>query len=599
MPNSYPSTKVALGPTAWTPAPAGRVPATNCPQPASCPACGGLDCLCRPRFFAGQLLTEDDLNRLESYVVNKNKLHNRYLHGWGVVCGLEVVCDPCGAGVVVRSGYALAPCGEDIVVCADQSVDVCALITACQPPGVDPCPPAVALGTSTPTYSSYVGLSLGQPASDPCGDAVDRWVLAICYDEQTSRGVMPLRPTSSSCGCGATSSSTSTGVCGCAGKTKKGGCGSGTKASSNGTSKSCGCAGSGTKTATTARSASTVACEPTLICEGFRFIAYKQAPLEGVRVGPSSSLASLGSATTADAGPLIERVLCCWESLLSRLGRVPTTGDRVMRTQWSTDMRAALLDFVSSYPTYDCGLAAELRAVPTPDPQQDNFDAALLETSVSLATIAAEYLRYCLCQALLPPCPDPVDGDCVPLALIEVRRSDCRIVDICNWGARRIALTFPQLQYWASPLQLGDRLISALERLCCTELTRTRAVKFPEVAAPVAPQIAAGAPPDAPPPVPPPPPPPPAPPVPAPPAPVADGMNVTQTAALLALQSFKNQGRTMDAATVLLDAMGFVDDGGQPLLTPFERASPVSLLLANQLTQPLVSSSVPLSSGDK
>src|SRR5579871_2668521 len=464
MPNSYPSTKVALGPTAWTPAPAGRVPATNCPQPASCPACGGLDCLCRPRFFAGQLLTEDDLNRLESYVVNKNKLHNRYLHGWGVVCGLEVVCDPCGAGVVVRSGYALAPCGEDIVVCADQSVDVCALITACQPPGVDPCPPAVALGTSTPTYSSYVGLSLGQPASDPCSDAVDRWVLAICYDEQTSRGVMPLRPTSSSCGCGATSSSTSTGVCGCAGKTKKGGCGSGTKASSNGTSKSCGCAGSGTKTATTARSASTVACEPTLICEGFRFIAYKQAPLEGVRVGPSSSLASLGSATTADAGPLIERVLCCWESLLSRLGRVPTTGDRVMRTQWSTDMRAALLDFVSSYPTYDCGLAAELRAVPTPDPQQDNFDAALLETSVSLATIAAEYLRYCLCQALLPPCPDPVDGDCVPLALIEVRRSDCRIVDICNWGARRIALTFPQLQYWASPLQLGDRLISAHAR---------------------------------------------------------------------------------------------------------------------------------------
>ena len=64
-------------------------------QQVSCPACGGLQCLCRPRFFAGQLLTEEDLNRLDHYIVEKNKLHNRYLHGWGVVCGLEVVCHPC------------------------------------------------------------------------------------------------------------------------------------------------------------------------------------------------------------------------------------------------------------------------------------------------------------------------------------------------------------------------------------------------------------------------------------------------------------------------------------------------------------------------
>ena len=84
------------------------------------PGCGGLECLCRPRFFAGQLLTEEDLNRLERYVVDKNRLHNRYLHGWGVVCGLEVVCDPCGSGhVIVRTGYALSPCGDDIVVCKD------------------------------------------------------------------------------------------------------------------------------------------------------------------------------------------------------------------------------------------------------------------------------------------------------------------------------------------------------------------------------------------------------------------------------------------------------------------------------------------------
>ena len=86
---------------------------------STCPECGGLECLCRPRFFAGQLLTEEDLNRLDHYIVEKNKLHNRHLIGWGVVCGLEVECHPCEEQIVVRQGYALSPCGDDIVVCAD------------------------------------------------------------------------------------------------------------------------------------------------------------------------------------------------------------------------------------------------------------------------------------------------------------------------------------------------------------------------------------------------------------------------------------------------------------------------------------------------
>src|ERR1700754_3762674 len=96
----------------------------------ACPSCGGLECLCRPRFFAGQLLTDEALNNLEHYIVEKNKLHNRYLHGWGVVCGLEGVCHPCN-GVTGRGRYALSPCGEHIVVCKDVSVDVCSRIAQC------------------------------------------------------------------------------------------------------------------------------------------------------------------------------------------------------------------------------------------------------------------------------------------------------------------------------------------------------------------------------------------------------------------------------------------------------------------------------------
>src|SRR4051794_33293415 len=100
-----------------------------------CPACGGLDCFCRPRFFAGQLLTDDDLNRLDGYMRGKNRLHNRYLQGSGTVAGLEVVCSPCEGVVTVRSGYALSPCGDDIVVCADEDVNICDLIDRCREPG--------------------------------------------------------------------------------------------------------------------------------------------------------------------------------------------------------------------------------------------------------------------------------------------------------------------------------------------------------------------------------------------------------------------------------------------------------------------------------
>ena len=133
-----------------------------------CPVCGGLECLCRPRFYAGQLLNEQDLNRLDRYIVAKNRLHNRYLHGWGVACGLEVSCHPCGNYVLLKPGYALSPCGDDIVVCREETVDVCKLIRDCCTPDEDPC---------------------GNPRHRPdgCDDLTQEWILGICYHEAPSR----------------------------------------------------------------------------------------------------------------------------------------------------------------------------------------------------------------------------------------------------------------------------------------------------------------------------------------------------------------------------------------------------------------------------
>jgi hypothetical protein len=102
---------------------------------ASC-GCGGRGCatcgdqgFVRPIFFGGQLLTEDDLQALVNYVVGKNRLHNRALFGDGVVCGLEVTCDPCDCSkLVVKAGYALDCCGNDIVVECPVTVDVNQLV---------------------------------------------------------------------------------------------------------------------------------------------------------------------------------------------------------------------------------------------------------------------------------------------------------------------------------------------------------------------------------------------------------------------------------------------------------------------------------------
>lgn len=108
---------------------------TGTPVPGGC-GCAGAGCascqvqgLARPRFFAGQLLTDDDLQALSDYVVGKNRLHNRHFVGDGVVCGLQVSCHPCGGGkLLVQPGHALDCCGNDLVLECAVELDANALV---------------------------------------------------------------------------------------------------------------------------------------------------------------------------------------------------------------------------------------------------------------------------------------------------------------------------------------------------------------------------------------------------------------------------------------------------------------------------------------
>jgi hypothetical protein len=101
----------------------------------SCPTCGSVECFERPRFFGGQLLTDKDLDAAQRYVIEKNRLHNRYLVGTGVVCGLIVRCHPsCNGFIIVDSGYAIDCCGNDIVLCDSVEFDIIQYLADCFQP---------------------------------------------------------------------------------------------------------------------------------------------------------------------------------------------------------------------------------------------------------------------------------------------------------------------------------------------------------------------------------------------------------------------------------------------------------------------------------
>lgn len=135
----------------------------------------------RTRFFPRQLIAPDDLTQDQIYFRDKMRRHNRLLHGWGVVCGVEVKAGPGECEVTVASGYVLGPYGDEIVIDREVVVDLCR-------EGLD-----------------------GNAVS-PCGDALDPWCsdvrvnrqagqtlyVAVRYAECQSR---PVRVQANGCGC--------------------------------------------------------------------------------------------------------------------------------------------------------------------------------------------------------------------------------------------------------------------------------------------------------------------------------------------------------------------------------------------------------------
>jgi hypothetical protein len=154
----------------------------SCDDEACCHP-GSLE---RPRFFPRQVVTAADLNLEHDYQRERARRHNRMLHGWGVVCGAEVCLvgdakgNPTPWKVAIRPGFALGPCGDEIVIDCERVVDL-----------------------RTNGLMCMTGMPPGEVSDPWCGDTRVERAGTVCigirYREFQAR---PVRVHPVGCGCG-------------------------------------------------------------------------------------------------------------------------------------------------------------------------------------------------------------------------------------------------------------------------------------------------------------------------------------------------------------------------------------------------------------
>ena len=459
-----------------------------------CPVCAGLHTFVRPRFFAGQLLTETELTALSTYVIEKDRLHNRYLHGTGVVCGLQVECDECGPGVIVRPGYAIDPCGADVVLPQAVPVNVVDLIDACtrQDRLLDCDPPR-------------------PPKVSGCEEREESWCLWVRYVEKQGRVVSPLGGSATcSCGgcsggCGCSDGQTTNG-CGCGGSSARsgsragattGGCGCGGSSARSGsrttttTTNGCGCSGSSGRGSCSCQEASRPArrapadCEPSRVSELYEFGV---ANLDGGCCDESL--------TDRLSGTFPLKVVECIKSLTPVVSKGMTKSMQVnalslaLGAQATNDDSARdaictlyqnVVDLYQRDPLHtECVLPEELFTLDCSPYDEENetleqYRQRLLAVLEALVQLVLLYLRDCICFALLPPCPPAACDDRVMLACVTVR--DGRVLRVCNMSCRRYAGSFVNREYW---MPIGPVLTWLAALVCCFPLPTRRFVRLPD-----------------------------------------------------------------------------------------------------------------------
>ena len=103
----------------------------------------------RARYFHGMLMTDRDFREEQQYHIDKRKLLNKMLHGWGVVCGLEIKPTPTPSStIIIKQGLALDCKGNEIYVTEEYSLNIDKILKSGSSPKM---PAGVCPGTDTET----------------------------------------------------------------------------------------------------------------------------------------------------------------------------------------------------------------------------------------------------------------------------------------------------------------------------------------------------------------------------------------------------------------------------------------------------------------
>lgn len=437
-----------------------------------CPVCRGLKAFDRPLWGPGQILTAADLTSLQTYIKAKHRLHNRYLHGWGVVCGLEVVCDDCDGYVTIRPGYAIDPCGEDIVVAQDTPFNVIAAIRAC----------CDAQRAKTGLCDPWV------PPPDPgCRDAETHWCIALKYKEVETAytRTLPVALPTPSCGCGKCRNVGHANCdCGC-------GCG-GTKSSSS----------ASTPSSLTAWSpAASVRpnnnnCVPRRLLECFDITviesphgclpAYYDPRKDNVEVTDKLGLGYLNNLLPEDS--LLYRIFDCVLGKFALVGARFDTNERsILEGLFDSDKPNAAVSttqihvlvcrfkqvIMEMLAADDHPVRCQMRkaaaeivlAAPVEGDTAAEYWVRAHEAYVNLVAVFFQLIVDCVCHAFLPQCDDDPCDDRVEIACVTVKGD--KILRICNHSCRRYAGAFPAVLYWMSLVPVIPLIGKSLAYLCC------------------------------------------------------------------------------------------------------------------------------------
>ena len=140
----------------------------------------------RVNFFDGQLLGPDDFRAEQDYHRRMRYLHNRLLHGWGVVEGFAVDADD--GGVLVGPGVAIDSLGRELVLPAPAHLDLPAApdrTAWCVVATWEEIPSAPVAGGGFSRWVERCGISLRPDPPDDSGPALLLAILLAVAGEVT------------------------------------------------------------------------------------------------------------------------------------------------------------------------------------------------------------------------------------------------------------------------------------------------------------------------------------------------------------------------------------------------------------------------------